>query len=365
MKDKYRIIDLFSGCGGISKGFVNTGRVDIIGAIDFNESACETYKRNFPETKVICGDINQISVESTGFSDVDIIVGGPPCQGFSRLNYWDKDRDNDPRNELFFQYLRFVDEMNPKALLIENVKNVLTAKNGYVPQNVKRFLEERGYKVNYSILCASDFGVPQMRYRAFFIAFKSEYGIFDFDELIDFKKEMTTVRDALSDIIAIEQEAKQTKQGAVYTLGSPKTEYQKRMQSKGRKLYNHMIYYPAANVQHMMEYVPEGGNWRCVPKELFKSDRSNRYTNYLRRLKMDEPSITIDTGHNVYFHPLFNRVPTIRESARLQSFPDDFVFTGGKGQMFKQVGNAVPPMLAEAIAQAMIKHFEKRNDETK
>ena len=107
-KKKYRVVDLFSGCGGISVGFNNTKRVNVVGAIDFDQDACNTFQKNFPKTKVSCGDINQIEVSSTGFSDVDIIIGGPPCQGFSRLNYWDKDRDNDPRNELFFHYLKCV-----------------------------------------------------------------------------------------------------------------------------------------------------------------------------------------------------------------------------------------------------------------
>ena len=356
---KYNVIDLFCGCGGLSKGFLDTKRVKILGAIDFNADACNTYKQNFPDANVICGDISTISVDSTNFADVDILIGGPPCQGFSRLNYWDKDRDNDPRNELFFQFLRFVDELKPKAILIENVKNILAAKNGYVPRNIVNFLNSRGYEVNYSVLCASDFGVPQMRCRAFFIAFKKEFGLYDFSELEPYKKQKVTVKDALSDIIEIEETAKKTEQGSVYTLGKPLSSYQKRMRSADNCLYNHMIYYPADNVQKMMEYVPQGGNWRCVPKEMFKSERDNRYTNYLRRLKLDEVSITIDTGHNVYFHPLFNRVPTIRESARIQSFPDDFIFTGKKGQMFKQVGNAVPPLLAEAIANSMIDHLEK------
>lgn len=357
---KFRVIDLFSGCGGISLGFKNTDKVDIVGAIDFDKAACETYSKNFPEAKVICGDINQISVESTGFSNIDIIIGGPPCQGFSRLNYWDKDRDNDPRNELFFQYLRFVDELHPKAILIENVKNILAAKNGYVPKNINHFLSERGYNVSSSILCAADYGVPQMRYRAFFVAVKKIYGEFDFSDLSKYKTNIVTVDEALSDIEEIEESAKKTEQGTVYVLGNPKSNYQRRMQALDKKLYNHMIYYPAKNVQEMMTYVPEGGNWRCVPEELFKSKRENRYTNYLRRIESNKPSITIDTGHNVYFHPKFNRVPTIRESARIQSFPDTFIFYGNKGQQFKQVGNAVPPMLAEAICKAMIDTLEKK-----
>ena len=114
------------------------------------------------------------------------------------------------------------------------------------------------------------------------------------------------------------------------------------------------MYYPTKHVQTMISYVKQGENWTSVPKHLFKSDRDNRQSNYLKRLEYDKPSITIDTGHNIYFHPIFNRVPTIRESARLQSFPDDFIFYGNKGEQFRQVGNAVPPLLAKAIANGIM-----------
>lgn len=290
---------------------------------------------------------------------MDIVIGGPPCQGFSRLNYWDKDRDNDPRNELFFQYLRFVKELRPKAILIENVKNILLAKGGYVPMHITKFLSEIGYSVNYQILSADDFGVPQKRQRAFFVAVREDFEKFDFSLLDKYKLPKVTVGEALSDIDSIELTVKDLPQGTIFELPAPQSEYQKKMQSKDRKLHNHMIYYPTPHVQEMIVHVPEGGNWRSVPKELFRTDRDNRYTNYLRRLRRDLPSITIDTGHNVYFHPEFNRVPTIRESARLQSFPDDFIFTGKKGKQFKQVGNAVPPLLAEALAKAIIELLDK------
>lgn len=358
-KKRYRVVDLFSGCGGISKGFENTGRVEIVGAIDFDQSACNTYKLNFPKANVICGDINQITVDSTGFKDIDIIIGGPPCQGFSRLNYWDKDRDNDPRNKLFYQYLRFVEELQPKALLIENVKNVLVAKEGFVPQAITTILDSLGYSVSCSIVCAADFGVPQMRERAIFIALKKEYGLFDFSSLETYKVPQVSVYDAISDIADIEEIAKLQKPGTVFTLGAPLSDYQKTMRREDGLLHNHLIYYPDESVQKKISYVPQGGNWRAVPKELFPSDRSNRYTNYLRRLKYSSPSITIDTGHRVYFHPTFNRVPTVRESARIQSFPDSFIFTGAKGQQLKQVGNAVPPLMAEALAKAIYKSIEK------
>lgn len=363
MQKKYRTIDLFCGCGGISEGFRSTGRVNIVGAIDFDKAACETYKYNFKKANVICGDINNISVDSTGFSDIDIIVGGPPCQGFSRLNFRDKDRDNDPRNKLFYQYLRFVEELQPKALLIENVKNALVAKDGFVPQAITSILESLGYNVSYSIVCAADFGVPQMRERAIFVALKKEFGKFNFESLFEFRQPMVNVCDAISDIAAIENIAKSQKPGTIFKLGRPTSSYQKRMRSNDGKLHNHLIFYPNDNVQKKISYVPQGGNWRFVPKELFPSERTNRYTNYLRRLDYSTQSITIDTGHRVYFHPVFNRVPTVRESARIQSFPDSFIFTGTKGQQLKQVGNAVPPLMALALAKAIIKTLENKKDE--
>lgn len=361
MKRKiYRAIDLFCGCGGISVGFADSGRVKMIGAIDFDQAACNTYQLNFPDTHVICGDINQISVESTGFKDIDFIVGGPPCQGFSRLNFHDKDRDNDPRNKLFYQYLRFVEELQPKAILIENVKNILVAKDGFAPKAITSILDELGYNVSYAIVCAVDFGVPQKRERAIFIALKKEYGVFDFASLEKYSKDQVTVYEAISDIAAIEDIARLQKPGSILKLGEPTSEYQILMQREDRLLENHLIYYPDDSVQKKISHVPQGGNWRYVPKELFPSDRSNRYTNYLRRLDYSVPSITIDTGHRVYFHPTFNRVPTVRESARIQSFSDSFIITGTKGQQLKQVGNAVPPLMAKALAKAIIDNIEKK-----
>lgn len=359
-KKKYTVLDLFCGCGGLSKGFENTGRVKLVGAIDFDKVACETYKLNFPKTNVICGDINNISVESTSFKDIDIIIGGPPCQGFSRLNYWDKDRDNDPRNKLFYQYLRFVEELQPKALLIENVKNILVAKEGFAPKAISSILDSLGYNVSFSIVCAANFGVPQMRERAIFIAVKKELGVFNFEILEHFKMPQVNVYDAISDISDIEDYAKLQKPGTIFNLGEATSDYQKLMRCKDNLLYNHLIYYPAESVKEKISYVPQGGNWRSVPKELFPSERTNRYTNYLRRLKYSSPSITIDTGHRVYFHPVFNRVPTVRESARIQSFPDSFIFAGTKGQQLKQVGNAVPPLMAEALAKAIFYTLENK-----
>ena len=167
-----------------------------------------------------------------------------------------------------------------------------------------------------------------------------------------------TVYEAIGDIAAIEDTVLSNMDAESYLLGNEQSPYQKFMREKSNGiLFNHLMYYPTQNVQNMISYVPQGGNWRYVPEHLFKSDRDNRQSNYLKRLDYSTQSITIDTGHNVYFHPVFNRVPTIRESARLQSFPDDFVFKGKKGEQFRQVGNAVPPLMAKAVAKAILEVF--------
>lgn len=355
---KYRVIDLFSGCGGISKGFENTERVEIVGAIDFEQSACNTFQNNFPNAKVICGDINNITVKSTGFKDIDIIIGGPPCQGFSALNRWSKEMQEDPRNKLFFQYLRFVEELQPKAILIENVRQILTSNNGFAKRNIENILDELGYNVKNEILDCSEFGVPQSRKRAFFVGIRKDLGEYDFSSLNKYRSEKVTVEDAISDIAELEDSISFEECENGYKLGKAKSKYQKEMRRDDNLLYDHLVYYPTPSVINKIKHVPEGGNWRNVPEDLFKSHRTNRQSNYLRRLDRNEPSITIDTGHNMYFHYAFNRVPTIRESARLQSFPDDFKFTGNKGQRFRQVGNAVPPLMAKKIALSILEVLE-------
>lgn len=356
MKNSYNCIDLFCGCGGLSLGFKEAG-FNIIGAIDFNKAAMETHKKNFDTDFEFCGDIASIEDDfiKNQFKDkVDAIIGGPPCQGFSGLNRRNKD-GNDPRNMLFLQYLRFVKLLSPKVVLIENVRQILTAKDGFIKNEIYKILEELGYNVTYSIVDASDYGVPQARKRAIIIGTKKKLKPYSFDLLKKQECNKVTVSEAISDIADIEESALKDLKADSYNLKEPHSDYQKMMRVKSNDiLFNHLIYYPTQNVQKMISYVPQGGNWRHVPKELFKSDRNNRQSNYLKRLEYNSQSITIDTGHNVYFHPVFNRVPTIRESARLQSFPDDFIFCGKKGEQFRQVGNAVPPLMAKAIAKSIL-----------
>lgn len=354
---KYTVLDLFCGCGGISYGFEMAG-FDIIGGIDFNKDATDTFKKNFPNAIVQCADISTISDTSIKelFSGVDVIIGGPPCQGFSTANRHQKEID-DPRNKLFFQYIRFVTILKPKVILIENVRGILTRDNGYAKERITELLKEQNYELNMQVLDASDYGVPQKRKRAIMIGIRQDF----LDEIFDFSRLRTqppvTVADALSDLYAEESDLMNSCRKETPALCS----YQKFLKEGSDFVFDHEIHYPADKVQKRISYVPQGGNWADVPEDLWPSDRKNRHSSAYKRLKEDTQSCTIDTGnaHSNYFHPLYNRIPSIRESARLQSFPDRFHFEGTRGSRYKQVGNAVPPLLAKAVADAIMSYLKK------
>ena len=347
MKNTYKVLDLFCGAGGLSLGFKLAG-FDIVGGVEWDAAAMETHKNNFKSEFEFCGDIKDITDDEilSKLSNVDVIVGGPPCQGFSSANRHDKE-ENDPRNQLFFEYIRFVKLIKPKVFVIENVKEILTKNKGYARERIMSITSELGYNVDVRILLASDYGVPQNRRRAVFVGVRNDIGeTFDFDLL---KKVATpnTVYDAIGDICYPEKE-----------LSNSFLRYAK----DSENLTNHEPTYPKKEVVERMKHVPQGGNWKNVPPELWDTQRDNRHSSAYRRLKFDEPSITIDTGHMNYFHPIEHRVPTVRESARLQSFPDSFVFYGNKGQQFRQVGNAVPPLMSKAIAIEIMRILKEKEN---
>lgn len=343
---KYKVLDLFCGAGGLSYGFKLAG-FHIVGGVEWNKAAIETHRNNFKSDFEYCGNISDISDEEivSKLNGVDVIIGGPPCQGFSSANRHEKESD-DPRNRLFFEYLRFVKLLKPKAFVIENVKEILTKNNGFAKNRILEITEELGYKVNVEVLNASEFGVPQTRRRAVFVGIRIELGEqFDFNNLKKQKK-LVTVYDAIGDICYPER-----------NITNDFLKYAKDTEN----LYNHNPKEPNAKVVERIKYVPQGGNWKDVPEDLWDTQRSNRHSSAYKRLSFSEPSITIDTGHMNYFHPIFNRIPTVRESARLQSFPDSFVFYGNQGEQFKQVGNAVPPLLAKAVAKEVMRILKEHD----
>jgi DNA (cytosine-5)-methyltransferase 1 len=345
------VIDLFCGCGGLSEGFRLAG-FNIIGGIDFNEAAIKTYNRNFKNAKGICCDLSKIGKEEIlnifgDLKNLDVIIGGPPCQGFSNANRY-KSEDEDPRNKLFFEFVKFVDLAMPKAIVIENVRGIVTMNNGYAQKRIYEIFEDRGYVVNNEILNAFDFGVPQKRARNFFVMLKNNK--FDFGTI---KKDTTcpTVREAIGELYGYENNV-----GAMGLPVAPKTEYQSYLRASNNIVFNHDVRYPAQKVQDRISFVPQGGNWSDVPEQMWPSERSNRHSSAYKRLLENGQSVTIDTGnnHSNYFHPLYNRIPTVREAARLQSFNDEFIFEGNRSEQYRQVGNAVPPLLAKAIATRLM-----------
>ncbi len=351
------VLDLFSGCGGISLGFKLAG-FKIAGGIDIDPDSIKTFQKNFPKSKAICESLLEYKddriLNDFGNKKIDVIVGGPPCQGFSSANRWQKENE-DPRNKLFFEYLRFVELLKPKAVVIENVRGILTRDNGFAKDRIEKLLKDLGYTVNCEVLNASDYGVPQNRLRAFFVAIRNDYKeTFDFDQLS--KKSKVTVKEAIGELYDLDKNPKDI------LATKPKNKYLKYLRKENQEIYNHEIKYPAQLTQERISHVPQGGNWADIPTELFPNNRINRHSSAFKRLNEQACSVTIDTGnaHSNYFHPLYNRIPTVREAARIQSFKDDFILEGSRTSQYRQIGNAVPPLLAKAVADELKKNLDKK-----
>ena len=221
---------------------------------------------------------------------------------------------------------------------MENVPNIVSMGEGVVKDAIINDFEKLGYNVVYKVLMASDFGVPQNRKRAFFIGTKGKKE-FVFPEPIN--KEHITAKDAISDL-----PEKSIPDGTKYYI-NPKSEYQELMRKVSTKVFNHETTNHSEQTIEIISMVPDGGNYKNLPKEL---QQTRNVHIAWTRLNSNKPSFTIDTGHRHHFHYKYNRVPTVRESARIQSFPDNFIFLGSKTSQYKQVGNAVPPILAKALA---------------
>lgn len=346
---KYKILDLFCGAGGFSCGFDMCEDFHTEVALDFEPNAVKTFQRNFPEAKCVCGDITSAEVKEEIIKEakargVNIIIGGPPCQGFSSANRHEKEL-SDPRNKLFFEYLSILKEIQPEVFLIENVKEILTKDNGYAKDRIIEITSELGYEVNVKVLLASDYGVPQDRRRAVFVGIRKDIGKkFDFDTMVKSDRKYT-VYDAIGDMFYTDKKIENNLLDKIRDTTEP-------LQNNIKPVHNEKVI-------ERMKHVPQGGNWKDVPEELWDTKRDNRHSSAYRRLNFKEPSITIDTGHMNYFHPVEHRTPTVRESARLQSFPDSFIFEGNTGAQLRQVGNAVPPLMSNTIANAIKKLLEE------
>lgn len=347
------ILDLFSGAGGFSYGMEKNQHFKTAIALDFNEQALLTFKHNMPEATTIVGDItnNDIKQEVIKLSkkeNVNMIIGGPPCQGFSLKGK--KLGLDDPRNYLFKEYLNFVEKLKPEVFIIENVKSLLSTSAGWFKNQIINKVKQLGYFVECGVLTASDFGVPQSRQRAIFICSKNKRIYLPSPKNI--KK--VTVKDAIYDLAYLNSSEGEFEQEYIT---KPTSEYQKEMRKGSKKLYNHKASNHSELAIKKLEMIPPESGKEHLPKELLGKQQFNGTWG---RLKWDSVSPTIDTrfdasSNGTNNHPFLNRAITPREAARIQSFDDKFVFIGSKVHIRTQIGNAVPPLLAKAIADEIYK----------
>jgi len=348
VKNNMNVVDIFAGCGGLSNGFEQAG-FNILLGIDNDADASKTFLFNHKNSQYLLKDIRKVThkdiKEKIGNNKVDVVIGGPPCQGFSVSG---KRAFIDPRNSLYLEYFRIVDMLKPKVSIIENVPGLTSLYGGKALNSIKKEFTKRGYSVAHKILKADDYGVPQIRKRIVIVGTKGKE--FEFP---DSNGKIVTLAEAISDLPKLngsEAAEKYNKQ--------PASRYQKLMRRKSKQLHNHVGTDHSEKTKKIISMVPEGGNYKNLPKKLQGTRKVNiAWT----RLDSSKPSLTIDTGHRHHFHPWENRVPSVRESARIQSFSDNFVFLGSKTSQYRQVGNAVPPLLAKNIAEQLKGWFNDKN----
>lgn len=339
--NKYKVMDLFSGAGGFLLGFEKEG-FDIILSTDFDEDCEKVHKINRPNIPFVRADIRTLSNEKIdellNGQTVDVLIGGPPCQGFSTIgNRVSSDPERrtkyDPRNDLFREYIRILNHLQPKVFVMENVKGIKTRDGGTIFEEIQRQFKETGYDFNSITLNAADYGVPQYRERVFF--YGTRIGV-DFEAPIpthgENRNPYNIVLDAIGDLA-----------------------------NKGEEVSNHVpLKHGEKNIRRY-QLIPEGGRLpeNDLPADLYRKNFGNTF----KRLDRNKPSLTMVPGHNAFpIHPWLDRSLTVREAARIQTFPDDYIFSGRRDKQCMQVGNAVPVQLANAWAKqvkGVLDNYEK------
>lgn len=347
---------MFCGCGGISAGFQDAG-YDLLFGIDHDLPSLNTYETNFGRGKAAFIDLFDAKyleliedrINQTGHK-LDVVVAGPPCQGFSLTGPRNFD---DPRNQLYLSVFGVVEKFKPKAFLIENVKGMKAMYGGSVVKEIILRFSKLGYSVTEPIIItAADYGVPQIRERLFIIGVRKEFESFSFPKPTHFPSTYVSCEDAIGDLQSRESEF--GKECDEYK-SLPKSDYQIYIRNGSTALLNHVATKHSELVKAVIRLVPEGKNHKALPPGVGESRKFNEaWTRYHSK----KPSKTIDTGHRNHFHYKWDRVPTVRENARLQSFKDTFKFVGVRTQQNKQVGNAVPPLLAYCLGKQLLKYIK-------
>lgn len=343
-------IDLFAGAGGMSLGAAMAGVVTKV-AVEMHHAAFDTYRHNHPECTVLQMGVEHLQNLSTPFPPQNLIVfGGPPCQGFSTSNQRTRSADN-KKNWMFQAFVAFVKRTKPAWVIFENVRGILETEGGLFARQIRKDLEQLGYRCEQGLLNAVDFGVPQSRSRFFIIGrLNADPPPLPTGGVMP----RVSVDDALHDLPKLLNGA------AIDILpyaSEARTDYARRMRGILTECSGHVVSRNADSIIDRYPFIPQGGNWADIPEEMMATykDRTRCHTGIYRRLDASKPSVVIGNFRkNMLIHPYEHRGLSVREAARLQSFPDNFVFKGSIGLRQQQVGNAVPPLLAEAVFRTVV-----------
>lgn len=333
----------------------------VLMGIDFDEAALKTFSMNHGCAKALKLDLfnhDNIKIITDYLKkhkeNLDVLIGGPPCQGFSIAGPRDM---NDKRNLLYLAMVKLADEVKPRAVLLENVPGMIQTNGGIGARRIVEDFSKIGYKMVPKLLYAPDYGIPQIRKRVFFVGLRNNSQTFEFPKPFVKKENYVTCEQAIGDLPGLEGIYGEEVQD--YPC-APQSDYQRIMRRNSSKIYNHIGTIHDEKTLKFLAMIPEGKNYKSLPKEY---EGIYKYHEALTRYHSQKPSLTINTCHRSHFHYKYLRIPTVRESARLQSFPDDFIFYGTKAQQYRQVGNAVPPILGKVVAEQLKKYLE--NDDVK
>ncbi|NOT09742.1 MAG: DNA cytosine methyltransferase [Gemmatimonadales bacterium] len=346
-------IDLFAGAGGMSLGARLAG-VSVTFATELDSRAAATYHKNNPASRVILDDIRNIgAVALRGHQKPSapvVVFGGPPCQGFSTSNQRTRSKEN-PNNWLLREFLRVIREVRPHWVVFENVKGFVETEGGLFLRMLLQELHDLRFATAHKILNADAFGVPQRRGRFFLVA--NRCGV-DFRFPEGRTTEPVTVRDAIADLPHLCNGATENWRAYREEATSP---YARSMRGKRKKSPNHLVSRNADWIVARYPFIPPGGNWESIPERLMRNyaNRARCHTGIYHRLSLGRPAVVLGNFRkNMLIHPTQHRGLSVREAARLQSFPDNYEFVGSIGFQQQQVGNAVPPLLAKAVFKEIV-----------